>query len=376
MNTPFVFGKIAVAEHFTNRKNEIEQLVSNFKSSINTVIISPRRWGKSSLVKKAAEIASKNERNIKFCFIDMFNVRTEEHFYHLLALEVLKATSSKFDEMLENSKHFLTRLIPKLSFSPDSINDVSISLDWEEVQKQPDEILDFAENIAKSKKMKLIICLDEFQNISGFKEPLEFQKKLRSHWQNHQNVAYCLYGSKRHMLLDVFTSQSMPFYKFGDILFLKKITENHWIPFIMERFLSTGKKISENEAELICKLADNHSFYVQQLAHLVWIRTETNCKNELITEAFDTLLLQLSFLYQTITDGLSNTQVYFLDAAMKNEDKLSSKDVIKKYRLGTSSNVNRIKQALINKEIIEIHDGKIFFNDPLYKEWLKRTYFI
>lgn len=375
MNTPFKFGKIVNAEYFTNRINEVEQLANNFLSLINTVIISPRRWGKSSLVQKAAETTGKRDTKTKFCFIDMYNVRNEEQFYQLLAQEVLRSSSTKLEEMLDSSRNFLSRLIPKISISPDSVNEISISMDWEEVRKQPDEILDFAEKIAQSKNIRLVICIDEFQNISGFSEPVEFQKKLRSHWQNHKNVSYCLYGSKRHMLLDVFNSQSMPFYKFGDILFLEKINEIHWIPFISERFRSTGKKISKDNAQLICILAENHSFYVQQLSHLAWLNTENNCSKEQIMNAYENLLLQLGFLYQNNTDELSNTQVNFLEAALQQEDKLSSKKIIKTYHLGTSANVSRIKQALISKEIIEIQGNHIEFLDPLYKSWLKKHYF-
>ncbi len=375
MNTPFVFGKIASAEYFTNRTNEISQLTSNFQSLVNTIIISPRRWGKSSLVLKAAEATQKVDKTVNFCFIDMYNVRSEEQFYQLLAQETLKALSSKLDEILEISRNYLTRIIPTISFNPDPMNEFSLSMDWEQVKKQPDEILDFAEKIARSKNIKLIICIDEFQNISGFEQPVEFQKKLRSHWQKHQNVGYCLFGSKRHMLLDVFSSQSMPFYNFGQLLFLSKITEEHWIPFIIERFLETGKNISEEPAKMICIYAENHSFYVQQLAHLAWLNTDTTCKNEQVTDAYENLLLQLSFLYQSITDGLSNTQISFLEAVLKGEEKFSSKEIIKAYNLGTSANVTRIKQALTGKEIIESVGNKIEFLDPMYKSWLIKHYF-
>lgn len=375
METPFIFGKIASADYFTNRKSEIGQLVTNFNSLINTIIISPRRWGKSSLVEKATKIAQQENANIKFCFIDLYNVRSEEQFYQLLSQEVLKVSSSKLDELLEISRSFLTRLIPKISFSPDCNNEISLGADWELVKKQPNEIIELAENIASAKNFKFIICIDEFQNIADFEAPLEFQKKLRSHWQHHKNTGYCLNGSKRHMLLDVFSLQSMPFYKFGDLMFLKKITEEHWVPFIVGRFSATGKTISEKDALLICTLVENHSFYVQQLAHLAWVATKRKCKKEQILDAHENLLLQLGFLYQTNTDGLSNTQVNFLKAVLKEEDKFSSKEVIKTYKLGTSANVNRIKQALENKEIIEIQRNKVEFLDPMYKSWLKKHYF-
>lgn len=375
METPFVFGKIASAGFFTNRSNEIKQLKSNFTSLINTVIISPRRWGKSSLVQKTAEIVQQENPKIKFCFIDLFNVRSEEQFYQLLSQEILKISSSKIEEILSLSRNFLSKIIPKISFSPDANNEFSLSADWEQIKKQPDEIIELAENIAGSKNIQIVVCFDEFQNIAVFDEPLDFQKKLRSHWQRHKNVSYCLYGSKRHMLLDVFSSPSMPFYKFGDILFLNKITEEHWVPFIISRFSATGKIITEANALLICKLAENHSFYVQQLSHLSWLGTKKNCSQQLIVDAYENLLLQLGFLYQTKTDGLSNTQIYFLKAVLNGEEKLSSQEIIKTYKLGTSANVTRIKKALENNEIIEVQGNKIEFLDPIYKSWLKKHYF-
>jgi uncharacterized protein YqgQ len=375
METPFVFGKHASLDYFANRSEEIKQLSFNFQSLVNTVIISPRRWGKSSLVLKAAEETRKTEKKIRFCFIDMYNVRTENQFYQLLAQETMKALSSKLEEVLEISKNYLTRIIPKISFNPDPASEFSISMDWEEVSKQPDEVLDLAEKAASAKNIKLIICIDEFQNISGFDQPVEFQKKLRSHWQTHKNVGYCLYGSKRHMLLDVFSSQSMPFYNFGQIVFLNKISKEHWIPFIIGRFAATGKVISAETAGLICTLTENHSFYVQQLAHFSWLNSSVTCKKEDVTSAFETLLLQLSFLYQTLTDGLSNSQINFLEALLNGEEKFSSKEIIKTYNLGTSANVTRIKQALVNKELIEISGSDIEFLDPMYKHWLAKHYF-
>jgi len=92
--------------------------------------------------------------------------------------------------------------------------------------------------------------VDEFQNIAEFREPEYFQKKLRSHWQHHQNVAYCLYGSKRHLMLDVFTNSAKPFYKFGHFMFLNKIETPYLIDFFKSRFEDTGKTISDDAIHL------------------------------------------------------------------------------------------------------------------------------
>ena len=375
MPTPFIYGKIVQNESFTDRENETGQLVFNFSSTINTILISPRRWGKSSLVAKAAAIATAANPNLRFCFIDIYNVRTEDEFYQLLAQEVLKSSSSKMEELLEDARNFLGKFIPRVTFNPDPSSEISLGLDWKEVKRQPDDILNLADNIAKAKNLKFVICIDEFQNISGFDDHLAVQKKLRSHWQKQVNVSYCLYGSKRHMLMDVFSSPSMPFYKFGDILFLQKISKTDWIPFIKGRFLITGKEISDQNAELITGLVESHSQYVQQLAQQVWFRTDKSASEAIVHEAHENLILQLSMLFQTITDGLSNTQLNFLKAILHEAIQLSSKDTIQEFGLGTSANVLRIKQALISKEIIDIQGDNIEFIDPLFKYWLKKHYF-
>jgi hypothetical protein len=375
METPFVFGKIASAQNFTDRKRETERLILNFSSSVNTILISPRRWGKSSLVEHAADIALRKNRRIRFCFIDLNNARTEEQFYQYFATTVLRSSATKTKELLENVHTFLGRFLPNVTISPGPGTEFKLGMDWKEVTRDPDDVLNLAEKIGSEKKMKFIICIDEFQNISGFESPLDFQKKLRAHWQKHNMVSYCLYGSKRHMMMDVFTLPSMPFYKFGDIVFLEKISVDDWIPFIQKRFAETDKKIEENEARLITELADCHPYYVQQLAQQSWFRTEGNCRNEIIIMAFNNLMLQLSMLFQNLTDGLSNTQVNFLRALINDVRQLSSQNTLLEYGLGTSGNIMKIKKMLISKEIIDIENGRITFLDPLYKAWLKEYYY-
>ena len=375
MKTPFTFGKLVLETDFTNRFVETKRLISNFNSSVNTILISPRRWGKSSLVAKAVNKIQAKSKKIIFCMIDLNNIRSEEQFYKLLATKVLQQSSSKIDAILENAKLFLGRFIPNISFSPNSETDLKLSLDWNEVKKEPYDILDLAEKIAIKTKKRIIICIDEFQNISEFEYPVDFQKKLRAHWQLHQNVTYCIYGSKRHMLMEVFSSPSMPFYKFGDIIFLQKIQENDWIDFIVKRFYETGKHIEAESAAIIANSCENHPYYVQQLAQQVWLRSSKNCTLENIQEAFEDLIMQLSMLFQMLTDDLNMKQISFLNALINKEKQVSSQRVLNKYKLGTSANVIKIKRGLHDREIIDIVGRKIEFIDPLYKYWLKNYYF-
>jgi uncharacterized protein len=375
METPFVFGRIASERNFTDRKSETERLVLNFGSSVNTILISPRRWGKSSLVAKAADISSKKNKDIRFCFIDLNNVRSEEQFYQLLATKVLNASAKKTRVLIENARKFFGKFIPNITISPDPATELKLGLDWKEVKKEPDDILNLAEKISMGNNLRFVICIDEFQNISEFENPLALQKKLRSHWQGHRNVSYCLYGSRRHMMMDVFTSPSMPFYKFGDVIFLNKITLNDWIAFIQKRFAETGKKIGSEEAGLIPSLVECHPYYVQQLAQQVWLRTEDDCTREIVNESFNDLVLQMSMLFQNLTDGLTRTQLGFLRALTDDVRQFSSRDTIQEYQLGTSANVIKIRKMLISKEIIDNYENGISFLDPLFSYWLKKYFF-
>jgi hypothetical protein len=290
-------------------------------------------------------------------------------------MSVLKSTSSKWEDAVDLTKKFLKQIVPKIILNTDPGNEFSLSFDWNEIKKSPDEILDLSEKIAKSKGVKIVVCIDEFQNIANFDDPLFFQNKLRSHWQTHENVSYCLFGSKRHMMLDVFTNPSMPFYKFGDLMFLEKIDTRSWISFISERFSSTGKFISDKQSGKIVKLADNHPYYVQQLSQQVWLRTEKKCDSKTIDLAFGSIIGQLSLLFATMTENLSTSQINLLRAIIAGETSLSSAEVLSKYHLTSSSNVNRSRKALIEKEILDSNAAVITFQDPLYMAWLEREYF-
>ncbi|MBO7368103.1 MAG: ATP-binding protein, partial [Paludibacteraceae bacterium] len=253
MEIPFIYGKIADGIAFTDRENETEKLVNNFKGLINTVIISPRRWGKTSLVSKALGITAKDKEYITVS-IDIFNCRSEAEFYNAFASAVLKAGISKIEEFVVSARKYMGGLLPKISLGDGlSTTELSLGVDFKDKEFSVDEILDLPQKLAKDRGKKFIVCLDEFQNICEYQNPLDFQKKLRSHWQRHTSVCYCLYGSKRNMLLNIFGVHTNPFYKFGDIIFLNKISSDNWVKFITETFDRTGKSISPKTAK---KIAD------------------------------------------------------------------------------------------------------------------------
>ena len=368
---PFVFGKAVEGSYFTNRTKDAEHLEANLTHGINTILISPRRWEKTSLVKKV--MANVIRPDIKIIYIDVFSCKSEYDFYKVFASTIIQQTSSKIEEWMATAKEFLSRVITKVAFSPDSIQEYSLSFEFP-AKDDAEDILQLPERIAQKKGIHIVLCLDEFQQVADFQDSMTFQKKLRSVWQHQQNVSYCLFGSKRHLMTELFSDSSNPFYKFGDMMILKKIPTEEWIPFICHKFQETGKVITEKQAERICKVTENLSSYVQHLSWIVWYKAKPVVTNEMVDESIEELLEQNKVFFQREVEGLTELQLNLLKAIANGVDTgFTKKEVIKKYRLESSANVQGIKKSLLKKDLIDIDGSVITYNDPLFKLWIKKN---
>ena len=370
-NKPFIFGVATSGDNFTDRKSETARLLANFKHGINTVLISPRRWGKTSLVQKVCNLAKSDD--LKVVYLDIFSCRSDREFYDAFASAVLKQTSTKWDEWVENAKLFLSRITPKISFGTDPMTDFSLLLELNPKSDDITEILQLPEKIAQKKSCRIVICIDEFQQIAEFSDSKNFQKRLRTIWQLQKSVSYCLFGSKKHLMNELFEKKSLPFYKFGDAVYLQKIPTDDWVDYICGRFEATGKSISPELAQRVCDTVENHSSYVQQLAWLIWVNTDKVATEKEFEEAYKDILDQNTPLFEKQTENLSAYQINFLRAIINGVHKeFSTQEVIQKYRLGSSANVATVKRALIKKELIEIEKREVAISDPLLKVWLQR----
>lgn len=209
IEVPFVFGVRVEGDAFTDRREETARLKANFMYGVNTILISPRRMGKTSLVDKVCSLVESED--IKIARVDAFGCRSEHDFINAFATAIVRATSSRWEEWLENAKVFLSRFVPKISLGQDPLNDFSLSLEYNVNNQTTEEVLKLPELIAQAKGYHIVVCIDEFQQIGDFTDSLTFQKKLRGIWQLQSHVSYCLYGSKKHMMEQMFQNQSYPF---------------------------------------------------------------------------------------------------------------------------------------------------------------------
>lgn len=371
MGKAFVYGMSVGGDNFTDRIEETKRIKLDFENGINVILISPRRMGKTSLIKKV--ISEMDSPEIKVVYMDIYDCRSEYDFYNRFAETMMKSTGNQLEQVMENIKRFLVRVSPKLSFSPEPNSEFSVSLGITPRDYSPEEILDLPERIAKEQGIRIVVCIDEFQQIGEFADSLTVQKRLRGVWQHHQHVSYCFFGSKKHLMENIFQSRRMPFYQFGEMLHLKCIPTEYWVPFICSRFEKYGKKISEEYAAKICHTVKNYSSYVQQLAWNVMAETEIEVNEESFTEGFNALLEQNSSLFIQQTEGLTTYQLNFIRLLCNGiHSGFNTQSVVEQYSLGSKSNVDRIKKCLIDRELITIEKEGVFLADCVFELWFKR----
>lgn len=372
----FVFGVSVSDYNFIGRKEEIRRLKMNFEEGINTILISPRRWGKTSLVKKVCEVVDR--KKVIPVFVDIFKCKTEYEFYNALAEAVLKQTASKAELWMDNARDFIARLSPKISFSPEPNSEFALSLGISPKTHAPEEILSLAEEIAQKKQKRIVICIDEFQQIGEMADSVSIQKRLRSVWQHQRLTSYCLFGSKKHTMMNVFQKRNMPLYQFGDFKFLDKIPTETWVEYIVQHFKDRQRTISTEQAAKICQLVDNYSSYVQQLSWLVFSLIDEGqvVTDEHLKQGVKDLLNSQEQLFMQQIEPLTAYQMNFLRCILSgHHDDFGETAVREEFQLGSVSNITRLKTALVDKDIVEMSGKRYYITDPVFALWFRSRMF-
>lgn len=372
----FVFGVSVSDYNFIGRKEEIRRLKMNFEEGINTILISPRRWGKTSLVRKVCEVVDR--KKVIPVFVDIFKCKTEYEFYNALAEAVLKQTASKAELWMDNARDFIARLSPKVSFSPEPNSEFALSLGISPKTHAPEEILSLAEEIAQKKQKRIVVCIDEFQQIGEMADSVSIQKRLRSVWQHQRLTSYCLFGSKKHTMMNVFQKRNMPLYQFGDFKFLDKIPTATWVEYIVQHFKDRQRTISAEQAAKICQLVDNYSSYVQQLSWLVFSLIDEGqvVTDEHLKQGVKDLLNSQEQLFMQQIEPLTAYQMNFLRCILSgHHDDFGETAVREEFQLGSVSNITRLKTALVDKDIVEMSGKRYYITDPVFALWFRSRMF-
>ena len=372
--SPFQFGTLATEDNFIDRVEDRKLLKQLLSSHINVMLISPRRWGKSSLVKKAMSELIVEDKNVRVCYIDAFSIGSEAEFYRTFASQVIACASSKMERWIEDAKKFLMGVVPQVVLNDQVTDFAAFDLKFVPQEKDKMTILQLPEMLAKEKGIRIVVCIDEFQQLANLPEYSDMEGKMRSVWQQQQLTSYCLYGSKRNMMLNIFNNSNSPFYRFGQVIFMNKIAKEHWMPFIVSAFENTGKSISTDFVERICDIVACHSWYLQQLCYFIWSYTATEVTEEVFELGLKQVMNINTPMFQNDTENLSSTQIEMLKAIANGEQHFSSQAVKQIYSLGNPNTIVKNKRALQNKDIVEMQKNEFVFVDPIYQLWFKEEY--
>lgn len=375
MDKIFNYSEIAHDIHFVGRESEIKKLSSDFIFLTNTAVLAPQGWGKSSLARQAAKVASQKEKSLRFAYVPLSNVRNEERFYELLVEGVLKAVSTSKKEVLDNVGKYFSEIFPKISFASDGVESLNVDFDWDDVRRNQNDLLDLPCSIAKDKGVKLVVCIDDFQMISLFSDPDALLDLFKARWSRHSGVAYCICGSALS-LVEKFVKSTPLFYRYGDVLRLGKIPVSQMAAYVRERFADSAKYLDIETATLIVELVENHPLYVQQLAHQSWLAASVVCSQEVIRNAHETMVSQMGLVFENLTSSLTTQQLCYLHAVLAGETVISTSEVLFRHHISSATSASRSKTALLERGIISNVDGKICFSDPIYACWLKSRYFV
>jgi len=371
MENPFVYGKEVSGKNFCNRKNEIQELYRDIVNSQNVIIFSQRRFGKTSLIKKVFEKCKKDK--IITIYVDLYPMLSEEDFISIYARAITKEVVGNIKSRIKDAANLFKRIKP--SFTLDSTGKVVYRFDVSpmDVVTSLEDVLESVNRAAISKKKKIAVCFDEFQQIGVFKID-KLEKMMRSSFQSHKNVSYIFMGSKKHLIFDIFNNPNRPFYRSAKPFPLEKMGKKELFKFIKQRFFLINKDIEDDLIDKIIDMCESHPYYVQYLCHIVWEKSVStgNINYDILDESMNLLLNRESSAYEATWSLLTTRQKQVLIALSKSmpDEKLFSAQFLQKHRIGVASTVQRTLKSLVEKDIVDKEKDEYSIIDVFFKKWL------
>ena len=370
---PFIYGEIVERPQFVNREKEVRNLVRDVSDGQKVFLLSPRRFGKSSLVGVVFEALRK--RGIHTAMIPVSSYASYSQFLEKFAEKVLKA-AGPWQKVKDWAGHFLRQVTPQAKVDLGT-GDISISLGrGAEFDPSPvaPEVFSVAGELARKGGFRMAICLDEFQQISTF-DGESVEAALRDAIQRQRGVGYVFAGSQPS-LMDEMLGAKRPFHKAGPVYFLDKIPKADWEAFILEQFGKRGRTVVPAALDHLLSTADLIPYDVQRIAHELWDYAELAGKKTLEEEDVRAVVEQLkqsqSDYYERLWEQLSRRQRAVLQAlAIRGTSAIYSQAVRNEYGLGPSSSVQKALYALDEQDILDQYKGSPFFVDPIFSVWIR-----
>jgi hypothetical protein len=373
MDSPFVFSRPVMADNFVGRKDELAWLSANLSNAQHTVLIAPPNYGKKSLLMSAL-LHLQKDAVFKYCSLNLFNVRDEAAFYAMLANALFRTLCTTSDEWTSAVQQLCVHTQPEVVIDELQQNGIQLLFDEARLMGHAGEILNLPETLAAWKNIRVIVCVEDFQDIECFDNTPAFQKKLADAWKAHRSVCYLLSGSRKNTMRELFAERN-PFYNFGEIIPLEPLDEKLTVDYIIKSYSKSGRVMPKEFAEQVCRMMCGYPYYVQQLSHLCWLNTRGFATDAVVSKSVEDLYDYNHRLFKMITDALSPSQLNYMRAVIDGTDRFSSAESLAAYKLHSSANIARVREALEKKEIMEFgKNNKPAFIDPVFELWFSRRY--
>ncbi|ODN30473.1 hypothetical protein A4H02_05445 [Fervidobacterium thailandense] len=352
---PFKFGVVVTGEDFCDRKGEIEELLRDIRSGVHVTLVSPRRYGKTSLIMNLFE-------RVDFArtfYVDLMGVTSVETFLGAYTKTFLEGRGKR--RKIETA---LRKFLPKVDGIQIALGSVGFSLSIAPTEKNIEEVLDISEKFDQP----VIVAFDEFQEILNLKE-VDLLAILRKKAQFFRNTTLIFSGSKSHVMRDIFLNQEKPFYRFSKVVNLGLLDKGETTQFIMSKFNASGVVISNKLCDDIYEVCCGHPYYVQYLSHILWnivsLKAKKVCSQSDLQRAIEQVLLTERAMFEFLWDSLTaNQRIVLKNLAMGKSP----------YRTNMSSgSVRRALEALENLDVIERCDRGYKLVDPFLRIWLTKT---
>jgi len=379
MENPFVYGEIVTAGAFTDRSGERLRLARDLSAGQKIFLISPRRYGKSSLIRDVMK--SLAARGILTVEVTVAASSSYVAFLEAYA-QALVTADTPVSRLRRWSTELLQAVRPELRFDVKPSQESRFSIGFPTVRTARDtaklaaEVFALPGRIAAARKQRMAIALDEFQAIAAF-DGGTVEHALRAAVQDQRAVGYVFAGSEPS-LMERMLGPRRPFYKAGPVLRLEKIEEQLFAEFIETRFASTGMRPEAGLGMAIVELGANIPYDVQRLAHETWDDIRAGGRRTVGLEDLHLTLVRLLNEQQTVFEEswqrLTLAQRAVLRAlVLEGGRELLSADVRARYRLSGASSVQSALAALVRQDIVVKEDtGRYVVSDSLYREWVAR----
>jgi hypothetical protein len=371
---PFVFGEIIDDANFVNRTAELNQLVRDLADGQKVFLLSPRRFGKSSLV--ALALLKLRKRHIHTVNLTVSSYSSYAQFLEKFAEKVLRA-AGPWERVKDWVTRFARQVKPDISMNL-ATGEISLSLGkgagFDPAPIAPD-VFALPGELTKNAGFRLAICLDEFQQISQFNGG-SVENAIRNQVQEQREVGYVFAGSQPS-LMEEMLSAKRPFHKAGPQMFLDKIPAQDWKDSITRHFRKRGRTLDDPGLETLLASSDLIPYDVQRIAHELWDYAELKDKRQLdasdVHSVIESLVTSQSTYYELLWEQLSARQRAALQAiACRGDSEIYSQGVREEFRLGPASTVQKALHSLDARDILDRYKGNYFFLDPLFPFWIRK----